>query len=127
MFGTSELKKMNLIMDDKNIGMISYNPLVNFKDNFKRPFIRNKEIFITKIGRVSYKMLDSIIITSLNDYYGKIINTKNEEEKAKKTYEYQELYALWQNVAKAKSVNDVNINLYYDDLVYRLYLLGYKK
>ena len=46
MFGTSELKKMNLIMDDKNIGMISYNPLVNFKDNFKRPFIRNKEIFI---------------------------------------------------------------------------------
>ena len=41
--------------------------------------------------------------------------------------EYNELYILWYTITQAKNTQNPNLNSYYDDLVYRLYLLGYKE
>ena len=91
-----------------------------------RPFIHNGARSIISIGRVNYELLDSFIVNSLNNYYQNMNLTKNEETRKMQVANYQELYDLWQKVAIAKSNNDQNLNSYYDDLVYRLYLLGYR-
>ena len=126
MFNNSELKAYNLTSDGKMIGIVRYNQEVIGKEEMTRPFIHNGARSIISIGRVNYELLDSFIVNSLNNYYQNMNLTKNEETRKMQVANYQELYDLWQKVAIAKSNNDQNLNSYYDDLVYRLYLLGYR-
>ena len=125
MFNEATLKKLLLSDSGKVIGIVSYNPEINFKEEYRRPFIRNGKVIVDSIGRVNYNMLDTFIVTSLNDYYSKIYLTKDEDKKNQNILTYQELYNMWQNVVKAKNMHDINLNAYYDGLLYRLYLLGY--
>ena len=60
-----------------------------------------------------------------NDYYKKMKDSKDENERNSRITEYNTLYQLWYYINEAKKRNDPYINSYYDDLVYRLYLLGY--
>lgn len=126
MFEKAELKSYNFLDNNKIIGLVNYNPQYNLKADLTRPFIRNGKRLIESIGRVNYQVLDNFIIQSLNDYYSKISLIKKEAERKKYLDEYGQLYFLWQKVTQAKQTNDINLNNYYDDLVYRLYLLGYR-
>ena len=72
MFNEATLKKLLLSDSGKVIGIVSYNPEINFKEEYRRPFIRNGKVIVDSIGRVNYNMLDTFIVTSLNDYYSKI-------------------------------------------------------
>lgn len=126
MFGTTDLKVYNLIDNNKYSGIVHYNPHFSFGKTTTRPFIRCKLRIIQTIGRVNYELLDQFIITSLNDYYNKLLNIKDTNARVKATEEYQQLYFLWQTIFQAKQNSDPKLNSYYDDLVYRLYLLGYR-
>lgn len=126
MFRTADLKVYNLIDNNKIIGVVKYNPHFSFKKATTRPFIRCKLRIIEQVGRVNYELLDQFIIASLNDYYNKLLNIKDTNARVKATTDYQQLYFLWQTVVGGKQKQDPNLNSYYDDLVYRLYLLGYR-
>ncbi len=106
-------------------GIVNVNLQYNFKEKSERPIERNGQRQILSIGRVNYALLDTFIMASLNDYYAKINTTKKEEERAAIITEYNTLYGLWYRVNEAKRTQDSNLNSYYDDIVYRLYLLGY--
>lgn len=126
MFEASELKQYQLFDQDKFIGLVRYNPDINYKERMMRPFIRCKLRIIESIGKVNYAYLDQFIMMALNDIYRHINEGKNEVEVKNRIMEYQELYGLWQKVLVARQNRDFNINSYYDDLIYRLYLKGYK-
>lgn len=108
------------------IGKIYYNANFPFAKEKARPFVRNKAMVIKSDGRVNYALLDQFVISSLTDYYQKISSIKNADERTTQINEYQKLYYLWQKVMQAKQTNDVNLNSYYDDIVYQLYLRGYR-
>ena len=126
MFQTSELEEMQVY--DGNIfkGIIRYNPKVSYKVAMTRPFIRGGIKTILQIGHVNYAFLDNFIMQSLNDFYKHLNEGKDENLIRQRIGEYQELYRLWQAILTAKQNGDININSYYDDLIYRLYLNGYK-
>ena len=126
MFQTSELKEYQLFDNQIYKGKIYFNPLIKNKGETTRPFIRNGLRKLISIGRVNYEILDQFIIKSLNEIYTHINDTKDRDLVADKIRNYQELYSLWQRVILARQNNDLNVNNYYDDLLYRLYLLGYK-
>ena len=126
MFQTSELKEYQLFDNQIYKGKIYFNPLIKNKGETTRPFIRNGLRKLISIGRVNYEFLDQFIIKSLNEIYTHINDTKDRDLVADKIRNYQELYSLWQKVILARQNNDLNVNNYYDDLLYRLYLLGYK-
>ena len=126
MFQTGELLKYNLTEQGRVVGVVSYNPRLNFKATYTRPFIRNKARVILSIGRVNYAALDEFIVASLTAYYQSINLAKKQEVKNSMVSEYQQLYYLWQTILNAKQNRDSNLPSYYDDLVYRLYLLGFK-
>ena len=73
-----------------------------------------------RYGEVNYKYENNTLVcVGCNE-------GKDLELRRKNAIEYQELYTLWQKIAEAKQNNDLNLNSYYDDLVYRLYLKGYR-
>lgn len=126
MLDLTRFKQLQFLDQGKRIGKIYYNPKFLFKGNDAIPFTRNQKMILKSDGRVNYAVLDQFVITSLTDFYQKINNIKNEEEKSKQISTYQRLYYLWQRVMQAKQTNDINLNSYYDDIVYQLYLLGYR-
>lgn len=120
------MKQLQFLDKGQIIGKVYYNEKFPFSKEKARPFIRNKKMVIKSDGRVNYALLDQFVISSLTDYYQKISNNKDAEERAKQINEYQRLYYLWQKVMQAKQTNDINLNSYYDDIVYQLYLRGYR-
>jgi len=65
-------------------------------------------------------------MTSLNHYYSTISSVKDQKEVNRRITEYNELYNLWYKVNVARQNHDLLLNSYYDDIVYKLYLLGYR-
>ena len=126
MFQTSELKENQLFDGNVFKGLVFYNPKVSYLVNTTRPFIRTPKRIVESIGRVNYQYLDQFVMKAMNVIYAHINEGKDLELRRKKIIEYQELYTLWQKIAVAKQNNDLNLNSYYDDLVYRLYLKGYR-
>ncbi len=106
-------------------GILNINTNFDFKRKTKRPMERTNLRVVLSVGRVNYNLLDTFIMTSLNDYYKKMKDSKDENERNSRITEYNTLYQLWYYINEAKKRNDPYINSYYDDLVYRLYLLGY--
>jgi len=122
----SELKTYHLTDRGNFIGEVHYNSEFNYTVSLTRPFVRNGARTLVSIGRVNYELLDQFIIQSLNDYYAKIMQIKDRDEMIRCINEYQQLFYLWQVIVQAKQNHDGNLNNYYDDLVYRMYLLGYR-
>lgn len=125
MFRNATKKEMQWIDNGKPLGLVRINTSWQ-KEKTTRPFKRNGKREILSIGRVNYALLDQFIMSSMNDYYSKLSNIKNEKERNLKVVEYNELYQLWYLVNQAKQTRDIRLNSYYDDLVYRLYVLGYR-
>jgi len=125
MFQNATKKEMQWVDNNRLIGLIKIN--ANFKfEKTTRPFVRNGKREILSIGRVNYALLDQFIMNAMNDFYGKLSIIKNEKERNSKVSEYNELYQLWYIINQAKQTNDMRLNSYYDDIIYRLYLLGYQ-
>lgn len=127
MFQTGELQKYNLNSNGSFVGLVSYNPHADFKKNYARPISRNGVVEVLSIGRANYAALDEFITQSLTAYYQSIETKRKQDEKNRMLAEYQQLYYLWQTIYTAKQNQDIHLNAYYDDIIYRLYLLGYKK
>ena len=125
MFANAVKKELQFLDNGSVVGTVWLNTSFPFKNETKRPFERNLGREVVMIGRVNYALLDQFIIASLNDYYKKISDTKNMDEYNQKIVSYNELYQLWYRVNNAKQNNDISLNSYYDDIVYKLYLLGY--
>ncbi len=125
MFQRATSKVLQWLENGKTLGLVNINDKHDFKIKTERPMERNKGALILSISRVNYALLDQFIMNCLNDYYKKINETKKEEERMQRVNEYNTLYQLWYQVSVAKQNNDINLNSYYDDIVYRLYLLGY--
>lgn len=125
MFANAVKKELQFLDNGSVVGTVWLNTSFPFKNKTKRPFERNLGREVVMIGRVNYALLDQFIIASLNDYYKKISDTKNMDEYNQKIVSYNELYQLWYRVNNAKQNNDISLNSYYDDIVYKLYLLGY--
>ncbi len=126
MFENIRYKELQWLDGGIQKGIIRVNQNFDFNIKTTRPFKRAKIREVLSVGRVNYERLDSFIINSLNDYYTKLNLVTKAEEKRRRTNEYNELYQLWYNINIARQNRDINLNNYYDDLVYRLYLLGYK-
>ncbi len=127
MFRSSTKRELQLLDNNVTVGIIRVNDHFDFNKKTVRPFVRNQKREVLMVGRVSYDVLDRFIIDSFNDFYKKISGTKNADEKRKKILEYNELYQLWYQVNQAKSSQDIRLNSLYDDVIYRLYLLGYQQ
>lgn len=125
MFTNATQKELQWLDNGKTIGTVNVNTNYSVKGEFTRPFMRNKGCEILSIGRVNYALLDTFIIQSLNDYYAKINEAKDANDRNQRIIQYNELYQLWYRVNIAKQNHDIQLNSYYDDIVYRLYLLGY--
>lgn len=126
MFQTGELKYYEWLEQGAFKGRIGVNSHFDFKQSFVRPFIRNKQRLVLSIGKIDMVRLDNFIAVSLNDYYQKLQIKDTYEVMVKKNQEYQTLYGLWQKIVTAKQNNDVSLNICYDDMIYRLYINGYR-
>ena len=126
MFQTGEIKYYEWLDNGTFKGRIGINSHFDFNKNFTRPFIRNKQRQVISIGKIDIATLDSFITASLTDFFQKLQVKDTYEAMVKKNQEYQTLYALWQQIALAKQNNDFSLNAYYDDIIYRLYINGYK-
>ncbi len=125
MFANATKKEYQFLDNGALIGHVRVNENFSFSGKFKRPMERNQRREITMVGHVNYALLDQFIISALNDYYQKISQTGNMEEYNQRVLQYNELYQLWYKVNVAKQNHDIGLNSYYDDIVYKLYLLGY--
>ncbi len=125
MFRNGTLKELSWVDNGAIKGTIRVNKKIDYK-NIKRPLKRNSVRELISIGRVNYALLDDFVMKSMNHFYSTIQTGKDKQEVNKKIMEYNELYQLWYKVNVARQNNDMLINTYYDDIVYRLYLLGYK-
>lgn len=125
MFQNTLKKELNFLDGTKVMGRIKINTNLSFQ-NFMRPIIRNQRRELVSIGRVNYALLDQFIMASLNHYYATISSVKDKGERNRRIVEYNELYQLWYQVNLARQNNDIRLNSYYDDIVYKLYLLGYR-
>lgn len=125
MFSNATKKELQWLDNGRVIGIVRINEKFNFQNRTTRPFVRNSKREIISIGKVNYALLDNFIVNSLKDYYSKISMTKNQTEKNERTIKYNELYQLWYKVQSAKQTGDIQLNNYYDDIIYYLYLLGY--
>lgn len=126
MFQTSELKEYQLFDNQTFKGIVRYNPIIKQKMPTTRPFVRTNLRNVQSIGRVNFEYLDQFITKALNEIYAHLNDNKDRDLTIKNIKEYQELYSLWQKVVVARKNNDLNVNSYYDDILYRLYLKGYK-
>lgn len=126
MFTDTSFKRF--VVDENNIsvGKIEVNNDLLKSENFIRPFIReNMASEITKVGNRDYAKIDQYIITSLNDYYNRLMSS-NESERNNMLNTYNRLYGMWQELHNFKiSKNLTEIDKMYDLFSYELYVLGY--
>ena len=126
MFQLTGFQQLQFLDHGQIVGKVYYNGNFPFAKEKARPFVRNQKMVIKSDGRVNYALLDQFVVSSLTDFYQKISTIKDAEERTKQINEYQKLYYLWQKVMQARQSGDINLNSYYDDVVYQLYLRGYR-
>ncbi len=81
---------------------------------------------LVQVGNEDYDKLDKFIKLSMNKFYESLEEGTEEESEQKKS-DYRNLYEIWQSIMMAKENNQANIGDLYNDLVYALYMLGYKE
>ena len=102
MFTDASLKKYTVDENSVLVGKIEANADILRAEDFVEPFIRDKmAVEITKLGNRDYQKLDQYIITSLNDYYNRMMSAE-EIEKKKMISVYRHLYDMWQDLHNFK-------------------------
>lgn len=126
MFTDASLKKYTVDENSVLIGKIEANADILQAEDFVEPFIRDKmAVEITKLGNRDYQKLDQYIISSLNDYYNRMMSA-DEMEKKKMISVYRHLYDMWQDLHNFKITKNLEeLDKMYDLFSYELYVLGY--
>ena len=75
---------------------------------------------------MDFNELDEFIKKSMNKIYT-TLNDGTDEEIERKKSDYKHLYEIWQSIELAKNNNSSNISDLYNDLIYALHVMGYKK
>ena len=126
MFTETTLKKFSIDEENNSIGKVEVNIDILKNEKFYYPFIReNTNQEIIRYGNRDYQEFEQFIITSLNDYYTRLMKSSGiEYNNMLKIYE--RLYEMWQDLYNFKlSKNIEEINKIYDVFSYELYLLGF--
>lgn len=126
MFTDASFKKYEVDENNILVGKVEVNSDLLKEKDFIRPFIRKVEATeITKLGNRDYQKLDQYIVTSLNNYYNRLMSA-NEEERKVMLNVYRRLYGMWRELHNFKiSKNLTEIDKMYDLFSYELYVLGY--
>lgn len=126
MFTDASLKKYTVDENSVLVGKIEANADILRAEGFVEPFIRDKmAVEITKLGNRDYQKLDQYIISSLNDYYNRMMSAE-EIEKKKMISVYRHLYDMWQDLHNFKITKNLEeLDKMYDLFSYELYVLGY--
>lgn len=119
--------KMFVKDQERRIGTIHINPGAYSIGEYTRPFLHQTEkLTWEEKSNLPYEALNAYIIAALNDYYKKIEEVKETNEKEKRIRTYQRLYNLWVNLNNEKRKgNKKEADAYYRDLRYELHVLGY--
>ena len=127
MFIDTALKIYIISEQDKMIGKLGINESLIGKSHFIRPFIRETETkTVIKVGDRDYEKLNQYIISSMKDYYERLLNTSSTSEKSMMISTYNHLYGMWKELHKyIKSANFIEMDKTYDLFSYELYVLGY--
>ena len=124
-----KLKLTEWILEDfgSELGLVKAN-YDYLKDNqVANVFTKNKELLeVVQIGNLDFDELDAFIKKAMNSFYT-TLNDGTIEEIERKKSDYKHLYEIWQSIELAKNNNSSNISDLYNDLVFALHMMGYKK
>lgn len=127
MFKDTDFPKFKIEENNQTIGEIEVNMDFIKETEFYQPMFREnlyKEVL--QVGERDYIQLKNFIITSMKDYYNRLMNA-NKTERSFFLTQYQRLYGLWQELYNAeRSHNQVQVDKTYDLFLYGLYTLGYE-
>ena len=98
------------------------------KDNqVANVFTKENNLYeLVQVGYMDFNELDEFIKKSMNKIYT-TLNDGTDEEIERKKSDYKHLYEIWQSIELAKNNNSSNISELYNDLVFALHMMGYKK
>ena len=98
------------------------------KDNqVANVFTKENNLYeLVQVGYMDFNELDEFIKKSMNKIYT-TLNDGTDEEIERKKSDYKHLYEIWQSIELAKNNNSSNISDLYNDLIYALHVMGYKK
>lgn len=98
------------------------------KDNqVANVFTKENNLYeLVQVGYMDFNELDEFIKKSMNKIYT-TLNDGTDEEIERKKSDYKHLYEIWQSIELAKNNNSSNISDLYNDLVFALHMMGYKK
>lgn len=127
MFIDTTLKKFTISEQDKLIGRMEINEPLIASSLFFHPFIRESGIkTVTKIGDRDYIKLNEYIITSMKDYYNRLMSTSSVSEKNMMLVTYNHLYEMWTELYEYRKTGNLKeMDKTYDLFSYELYVLGY--
>lgn len=124
-----KLKLTEWILEDfgSEVGIVKANFHFLKENKLANIFTKNKETYeLMQVGQMDFTKLDNFIKKSMNDFYNSL-EKGSEEEQTRKKRDYKHLYEIWQSIVLAKKENSSNLSNLYSDLVYALYMMGYKK
>lgn len=126
MFIDETFKKYKIEENNTSLGILEVNEELVKNGPFYKPFAREKnDLQITKIGVRDYGALNKFIITSMNDYYARLMNASGIDRKTMLNA-YNRMYGMWRELHNYKKSNNlVEMDTTYDLFSYELYVLGY--
>lgn len=86
----------------------------------------NNNYEVVQIGYMDFEDLDNFIKKSMNSFF-ETLNEGTIEEIERKKSDYKHLYEIWQSIQIAKNNKSSNIDDLYNDLIFALHMMGYKK
>ncbi len=127
MFTDTSFKKYTISEKEKLVGKLEINNELLISSKFLFPFVReNTSKMVIKIGDRNYEKLNNYIITSMKDYYNRLMNSESNSERKMMLTTYNHLYDMWKELYNLKKSNNiVEMDKAYDLFSYELYVLGY--
>ncbi len=127
MFDKCDFRTLELKDGMKFVGIVRSNDIAVQREFYLTPFVRDLSAkMILRIGTRNYNLCDQFIVASLNDYYKRINEAKNDAREMMLA-NYNRLYQSFTILNQAKQTHNYKMmEDCYDSLSYQLYLLGYK-
>lgn len=127
MFKDTYFPKFKVEENNTTIGELEVNQDFVKQNTFYQPMVREKETKeVLKVGTRDNEIIQKFIITSMNDYYNRLMNSNGNERTTMLT-NYTRLYELWKELFNYKRTNNITeIDKTYDMFTYGLYLIGYE-
>ncbi len=127
MFTEDTFSKFKISTKEAVVGDLTVNNDLLKQYDFYHPFTRiNYFKEVTKYGTRDALAIEQYIVNCLNDYYVKLVNNTNIEERNKMLDKYVHLYGMWRELYTYKNAQDlISMNNMYDMFLYELYIIGY--